>query len=240
MTRRTSIHPLDLEAASTTQGGGCFFALFTPLTIVLLAILISRMLTGETTRPWDLLPSAIDQGLPSSSHPVAILPADQGEDIGIAPFFSHSVQYWETDILRWADDFDLDPNLVATVMQIESCGDPRALSHAGAMGLFQVMPYHFETGEDPYKPNTNAKRGLGYFRQSLDTHISPRLAMAGYNGGIKTASKPENLWPQETIRYAYWGSGIYQEAQAGEILPVPVSRMAGRGARVCVCKPNNV
>ncbi|MFN2144541.1 MAG: lytic transglycosylase domain-containing protein, partial [Anaerolineales bacterium] len=106
---------------------------------------------------------------------------------------------------------------IATVMQIESCGDPRALSPVGAMGLFQVMPYHFEKIEAPYNPQTNARRGLGYLQQSLSTHADIRLALAGYNGGINTATKPESDWPTETIRYAYWGSGIYQEANNGEI-----------------------
>jgi hypothetical protein len=215
--RSDAFHSQDPEATSTPPGGGCFFALFTPLTIILLAILITRMLTGETTRPWDLTKADIVHDVSAAaveSTPAAISTPNKNR---IAPFFSPSVLYWETQILMWANDYDLDPNLVATVMQIESCGDPRALSPAGAMGLFQVMPYHFDSGEDPYKPNINAKRGLGYLRQSLDTHNSFRLAMAGYNGGIKTAAKPENQWPNETIRYAYWGSGIYQDALSGNL-----------------------
>jgi soluble lytic murein transglycosylase-like protein len=64
-------------------------------------------------------------------------------------------------------------------MQIESCGDPRARSRAGAMGLFQVMPYHFAGGDDPYNPDTNAVRGLAYLKRSLDTaNGDPRLALA--------------------------------------------------------------
>ena len=60
----------------------------------------------------------------------------------IASFFTPEIQYWESNILAWAEEKGLDPNLVATVMQIESCGDPLAESPAGAIGLFQVMPYH--------------------------------------------------------------------------------------------------
>jgi soluble lytic murein transglycosylase-like protein len=125
------------------------------------------------------------------------------------------VLYWEDKIVKWANERELDPNLVATVMQIESCGDPKALSPAGAMGLFQVMPYHFNTSEDPYHPNTNAKRGLAYLREALDRYNSVRLAFAGYNGGISTAGKAENLWKAETQRYVYWGTNIYQDARQG-------------------------
>ena len=85
----------------------------------------------------------------------------------ISPIFTAEVQYWSTSILTWAAAAGLDPNLAATVMQIESCGDPLARSRAGAIGLFQVMPYHFAPGEYPYNPDTNALRGLDYLRRSL-------------------------------------------------------------------------
>jgi soluble lytic murein transglycosylase-like protein len=126
------------------------------------------------------------------------------------------VQFWGYDILRWAQVAGLDPNLVATVMQIESCGDPRALSRSGAMGLFQVMPYHFTASDDPYNPDTNALRGLDYLRRSWDAaHGEARLALAGYNGGIGVIGWSEADWPAQTQHYAYWGSGIYTEASSG-------------------------
>ena len=87
---------------------------------------------------------------------------NQPPDIQISTFmsgFSPSVQYWEDEILSWADTYLLDPYLVATVMQIESCGNPQAVSPVGAQGLFQVMPYHFYSGEDMLDPETNALRG---------------------------------------------------------------------------------
>ena len=72
------------------------------------------------------------------------------------------------DILRWAETYDLDPNLLATVMQIESCGHPTVSSHAGAQGLFQVMPMHFASDEDQLDPNTNAMRGASVLNSCLD------------------------------------------------------------------------
>ena len=134
---------------------------------------------------------------------------------GIAPLFTPEVKAWESQILAWSENYGLDPNLVATVMQIESCGYGKARSHAGAMGLFQVMPYHFQEGEDPYHPATNAKRGLRYLRQSLQIGGNPRLALAGYNGGITGAQRPPENWPEETHRYIYWCVAIYQDALNG-------------------------
>jgi hypothetical protein len=134
----------------------------------------------------------------------------------LSPVFTPEVQYWGDAITRWSRTAGIDPNLAATVMQIESCGDPSATSGSGAMGLFQVMPFHFATVDSPYAPDTNALRGLDYLRRSLSAADNDaRLAFAGYNGGIGVIGRSEWTWPAETIRYAYWGSGIYADAIAG-------------------------
>lgn len=139
-----------------------------------------------------------------------------GTSSGISPVFTKEIQYWAGDIVRWANAAGVDPNLAATVMQIESCGDPRATSRSGAAGLFQVMPYHFHTGENPYDPNTNALRGLDYLARSLQTaRGNARLAMAGYNGGIGVIARGEWSWAAETLRYVRYGAPIYEDALSG-------------------------
>ena len=195
------------RTTSTQPRGGCFSALSTPILMIALIVFILQMASGETTRPWDLVAGAE----PAEAETIA------KQSSRLASFFAPSVLFWEADIIRWADEWGLDPNLVATVMQIESCGDPRALSYAGAMGLFQVMPYHFNETDAPYNPNTNAKRGMSYLNQALNTYNNNiRLAFASYNGGIGTAAKAEAYWPAETVRYVYWGTGIYKSAEKGK------------------------
>ncbi|MBU1660920.1 MAG: lytic transglycosylase domain-containing protein [Chloroflexi bacterium] len=187
------------KTTSGTQSGGCLFSVYTPLLAVIAASVVLAI-------------SLSQMGIASS----APLQASWG-DAQIAPFFSPGVQYWYEKIATWSQKWGLDPNLVATVMQIESCGDPDALSGAGAMGLFQVMPYHFAAGEDPYKSGTNAMRGLSYLKNALEARGGDvRLGLAGYNTGISGAKGPESAWPGETVRYVYWGVGIYSEAQKGE------------------------
>ncbi|MDH5507723.1 MAG: lytic transglycosylase domain-containing protein [Anaerolineae bacterium] len=153
----------------------------------------------------------------------------------LAPLFAPEVLYWEPQILVWSQAMQLDPNLAATIMQIESCGDPLALSPSGAIGLFQVMPYHFIEGEDPFTPETNARRGLGYLRQAWDAAGGvPRLAFAGYNGGINGMQMPESAWPDETQRYTYWGQHIYQDARRGRSSSVVLDEwFASGGASLC-------
>lgn len=130
----------------------------------------------------------------------------------ISTLFTPEIQFWAANLQRWAAANGVDVNLAATVMQIESCGDPDARSSAGAMGLFQVMPYHFLRGENAYDPETNARRGLDYLRRSFErANGDARLALAGYNGGIGVIGRAESTWPAETKRYVYWGA-IYNDA----------------------------
>jgi soluble lytic murein transglycosylase-like protein len=168
-------------------------------------------------------------------NPVSAKNQPNESNLAISQIFTPEVQYWADRIQVWATAAGLDPNLVATVMQIESCGDPRALSRAGAMGLFQVMPYHFTDNDNPYAPETNAQRGLDYLKRSLEAaQGDPRLTLAGYNGGIGVIGMSESSWALETQRYVSWGSGIYTEAESGESNSQRLQEwLASNGASLC-------
>ena len=134
----------------------------------------------------------------------------------LSPAFTTQVQYWAPLINAWSILYQMDPNLIATVIQIESCGDPTVGSSAGAQGLFQVMPFHFTPGEDMLDVQTNAARGLSYLAEGLakaNGHVG--LALAGYNGGHGVIDRGWATWPAETQRYYYWGARIYSEATSG-------------------------
>jgi hypothetical protein len=215
-----SVNHLDPDPTAAAQPtGGCFSLIFSPFYFVLLVLAILLMASGETTQPWELTGHSADDlggnGRKGTS--------------GISPLFTPEVLYWEDNILRWAAEWELDPNLVATVMQIESCGDPFALSPSGAIGLFQVMPYHFQGDEAPNSPETNAMRGLAYLKQANLTYQSVRLSLAAYNGGIGTAANPESVWPDETIGYVYWGTNIYRDAAAGQTASPTLDEWLSKG-----------
>ncbi len=134
----------------------------------------------------------------------------------ISPVFTPEVQSWADSIMRWSHIYNINPDLIATIMQIESCGHPNIRSGSGAIGLFQVMPFHFVQGDDPNNPATNALRGLVYLSGSLElSHGQFDLALAGYNGGHGLISRGVDEWPDETRRYVYWGSGIIQDIERG-------------------------
>jgi soluble lytic murein transglycosylase-like protein len=186
-------------AAVDDDASGCFsFYLLPPLAVLLIACLLTVFALNIP------VPTSASSTYNSTTPSV------------LSPIFTREVQHWGDDIIRWANASSLDPNLVAVIMQIESCGDPRALSGAGAMGLFQVMPFHFHFDENPYNPDTNALRGLNYLARSLEKAAGdPRLALAGYNGGIGVITRGEWSWSAQTKRYAYYGAPIYEDARSG-------------------------
>jgi soluble lytic murein transglycosylase-like protein len=167
----------------------------------------------------------------TSSQPATV----NAGDGAISSLFAAPVQHWAPQITTWADAYGLDPNLVATIMQVESCGDPRAVSSAGARGLFQVMPFHFQPGEDGMDPDTNARRGLTYFVERLEqTGGDVGQAFAGYNGGQRAAANSWERWPAETRRYFLWTTGIYNEVQQdNEESPTLQRWLQAGGAGLC-------
>jgi soluble lytic murein transglycosylase-like protein len=135
----------------------------------------------------------------------------------LSSVFTPEVRHWSPLIFAWASAYNIDPNLIATVIQIESCGDPNAVSSSGAQGLFQVMPFHFREGEDMQEILTNGKRGMDYLAGALKlANGDAGLALAGYNGGHGLIRRDQDRWPAETKRYYYWGSGIYEDAKEGQ------------------------
>jgi len=153
----------------------------------------------------------------------------------LSAVFTPEVQHWAPEIVEWAGQVGVDPNLAATVMQIESCGDPQAVSPSGAQGLFQVMPFHFEPGEAMQDPDTNARRGLAYLALGLERAGGQvGLALAGYNGGHSQIGRDAALWPEETRRYYYWGAEIYQAASSGLASSERLDEwLAAGGASLC-------
>ncbi|HEY5983613.1 MAG TPA: transglycosylase SLT domain-containing protein [Anaerolineales bacterium] len=179
--------------------------------------------------------AAIRHPVNAATFGTAAAPAASAGAGDIAPIFTPEIRYWAGSIVAWAAAAGLDPNLAATVMQIESCGDPRATSRSGAIGLFQVMPYHFASADSPYLPETNARRGLAYLKRALESADGDaNLAFAGYNGGIGVIARGEWTWPDETRRYVYWASGIYADAISGAQTSARLDEwFATAGASMC-------
>lgn len=203
---------------------------------IILALVMSIMLPNALSLTFSTAAEAATSGdslittiINPILHPAASQPGN------IAPLFTAEVDRWAGDIGRWAAQYGVDPNLLATVMQIESCGDSTVASHAGAQGLFQVMPFHFDTGEVYTDPDTNAMRSANFLNQCLGwANGDTGLALGCYNGGPSIINRPFANWPAETQRYYNWGTGIYADARANrDISPTLENWLGAGGSSLC-------
>lgn len=134
-----------------------------------------------------------------------------------APVISFAQSDMATDsiILKASQKYRLSPALIKAIIETESGFDPDARSHAGAIGLMQLMP---KTGahygaQDPKNPSENIYAGARYLRELLNRFGGKLyLAIAAYNAGETVVQKFKGVPPfQETQKYVKKVLGRYEE-----------------------------
>ena len=101
---------------------------------------------------------------------------------------------YEEIVVGHAENYDLEPHLVAAVIYQESKFDADAVSASGAVGLMQLLPATAQgiadrtggTGwheRDLVNPELNVRYGSWYLRHLLDKYQDEELALAAYNAG---------------------------------------------------------
>lgn len=130
---------------------------------------------------------------------------------------SQSVSPLEDIFNRAAKKYGVDVNLLKAIAKQESDFQPDCTSHAGAMGIMQLMP---DTAKglgvtDPYDPEQNIMGGAKFISQMLKKYDgNVTLALAAYNAGPNNVAKYGGVPPfKETQDYvkkvtAYYKNGV--------------------------------
>lgn len=86
--------------------------------------------------------------------------------------------------------FGIPEAWIWAVMRVESNGDSRAVSSAGAMGLMQITPAtwadlraRYGLGADPFDVRDNIAAGAAYLRLMHDRYGNATAMLAAYNAG---------------------------------------------------------
>jgi soluble lytic murein transglycosylase-like protein len=108
----------------------------------------------------------------------------------------------------------VDPDLVSSVMAMESNFNPRAISRREARGLMQLLP---ETATrlgvtDIFDPRQNIDAGTRYLRELLDRYnYDLVLTLAAYNAGPDRVAHYRGVPPfVETVSYVHKVSREYR------------------------------
>jgi len=119
-------------------------------------------------------------------------------------FFASAVPFGSI-IHDKAEKYDLDPALIAAVMETESRFRTRAHSQVGAQGLMQIMPRtgRWMGAQNLYDPEQNVEAGakyLKYLSGRFDGNLSKTIA--AYNAGEGNVKRYNGVPPfRETRQY---------------------------------------
>ena len=122
-------------------------------------------------------------------------------------------------ILAAASRHHLDPDLIHSVISIESNFDPKAVSRKNARGLMQLMPRTAELMgvKDSFDPEQNIEGGTRYLSDLLVKYKNNlTLALAAYNAGPESVDKYGNRVPPylETMKYVQRITKTYAKLKA--------------------------
>ncbi|MDI1442845.1 peptidoglycan DD-metalloendopeptidase family protein [Polyangium sp. 6x1] len=165
------------------------------------------------------------------------------------PWLPPAIARWESSIAASAHKSNVDPAAVAILTLVESGGDPKAKSPAGALGLMQLMPGTAVTvatelgiadhaDERLLDPAYNLDLGASYFGKQFvefgkkDPARAFELSAAAYNGGenrVREWLDGKAELSEETEKYRALTTGMWNERHAARSTTYDTWRERVRG-----------
>jgi soluble lytic murein transglycosylase-like protein len=141
---------------------------------------------------------------------------------------SFSPEEIDKAIEQAASRHNVDPNLVRSVIKVESNFNPNAVSRKGAMGLMQLMPSTARSLNvtNPFDPEQNVDAGVRHLKKLLQSYGGDvNLTLAAYNAGQGAVARSAGVphFP-ETQNYVRRITDLYRGGSDGSVrfLGMPV------------------
>lgn len=132
---------------------------------------------------WNNTKKYIKEKALDSSESEAVEAVEDTSNVGGSATLKGNEKKYQAYIDKYAAQYKLDPNLVASVITIESHWDPNARSSAQCNGLMQVNSHY--VGGNLFDPETNIREGSKYLRECMNAYPeSLEHALTAYNYGI--------------------------------------------------------
>jgi len=116
-------------------------------------------------------------------------------------------------VKQTAKRFEIDPQLVHAIIQVESEYNPDAVSRKGAMGLMQLIPSTAQRFgvANPFDPRQNIEGGVSYLKYLLELFRGDlSLSLAAYNAGENSVLRSGGIPSlSETREYVQKVTGLY-------------------------------
>lgn len=150
--------------------------------------------------------------------------------------FTDTVEQWRPEIDRWAVEYGGDGitgNLIATIIQMESCGNPAYDAPGPRAGLFGVETFYVPEGQDVFKWDTNAKIGLAILADVRKQTNDMALVWGGWKSR-NNMIKSFDAWTYDGQRFFRDAGPIYDGAESGDGgVAITDWLMNGDGVIVC-------
>jgi len=131
-----------------------------------------------------ILAAALLAAITTSISPCSAL-AESADDPILSPYWHDDVIRWEPIVTHYAQERNLDPDLIAAVIWKESLGRSWEYSVVGAVGLMGLMPFDWRpSAEELENPWTNVSWGARALAHTIQAGKGDLFySLAAYNGG---------------------------------------------------------
>ena len=150
-----------------------------------------------------------------------------------SPLLSRCITRYDKEIQAISQQCQIDPNLVRSIIKVESDFNPLAISVKGAQGLMQLMPGTAQELKvsNPFDPCENIRGGVKYLRYLMDLFRGDLvLALAAYNAGENAVLRYRSVPPYpETRSYVQKVLSLYDPSLESHIMRV--SQKSGSGPK---------